>query len=96
MTNKSERIQLRVSSEAKSQITEAAALTQQDTTSFILDAATSRARSVLIERHLLRLSTADIRQIEEALDTAHSGSPELRALFAETRRVSDETSVASG
>lgn len=81
-TVKSERIQLRASAEAKAQILEAASLTQQDATSFILDAATSRARAVLLEQKLLQLSANDLQQLEDALDQAEIPSPQLKELFA--------------
>lgn len=79
---KSERIQLRTSPEAKAQILRAASITQQDATSFILGAATDRARAVLLEQQILKLSTADLQQIEEALEQAERSSPELQRLFS--------------
>lgn len=82
---KSERIQLRVSTAAKAQIVEASAIAQQDATSFILDAATSRARSVLLEQRLLKLSTNDLKQIEDALATAKEPSEALVGLFNATK-----------
>lgn len=82
---KSERIQLRTSAEAKAQINEAAALTQQDATSFILDAATARARAVLLEHRLLQLSPADLQQIESALKDAAVPPTALIDLFQSTR-----------
>lgn len=83
---KTERIQLRASPEAKAQILEAASLTQQDTTSFILDAATSRARAVLLERQILKFSADDLDQLEAALDSADTPSPELIKLFEQARQ----------
>lgn len=80
-THKSERIQLRASSAAKSQIAEAAALTQQDVSSFILDTATARARQVILEHQLIKLSAADIAQVEDALAHAEEVPPALDALL---------------
>lgn len=82
---KTERIQLRVSAEAKAQIVQAASLTQQDVTSFILDAAMARARSVVLETHILKLSLADLEQIEEEMKHADEPSPELIKLFRYVR-----------
>lgn len=78
---KSERIQLRTSLEAKEMIFEAAAVTQQDASSFILDAATGKARAVLLEQRILKLSSEDIQLIEDALESADSPSPALVELF---------------
>lgn len=82
---KTERIQLRASPEAKAQIIEAASVTQQDATSFILDAATSRAREVLLEHQILQFSNDDLEQIERALANASDPSPDLVKLFRSAR-----------
>ncbi len=82
---KSARIQLRVSSRAKEQIAAAAAISQQDVTSFILDAATARARSVLLEDRVLLLSDEELDTIEQALDEDPTPSPTLVKLFREAR-----------
>ncbi|MFT8637391.1 MAG: DUF1778 domain-containing protein [Pseudoclavibacter sp.] len=83
---KTERIQLRTSPAAKSQIAEAAALTQQDVSSFILDTATSRARQVILEHQLIRLSPADIAKIENAFAHADEVPPALQALLERVAR----------
>lgn len=84
---KSERIQLRISPEAKMQILKAASVSQQDTTSFILEAATSRARSVLLESALLELPEADLRRIEEALTSGNSVSEKLLHAVRSAHRI---------
>ncbi len=84
ISTKTERIQLRISSEAKQQIIEAAETTQQDLTSFILDAATSRAREVLLERTVIKLHPDDYAQILADLDSPSKINPALARLFRET------------
>ncbi|MFT3943682.1 MAG: DUF1778 domain-containing protein [Ancrocorticia sp.] len=83
-STKTERIQLRISSEAKQQIIEAAETTQQDLTSFILDAATARAREVLLERTVIKLHPDDYAQILADLESPVRPSPVLARLFRET------------
>ncbi|MFZ1382683.1 MAG: DUF1778 domain-containing protein [Scrofimicrobium sp.] len=78
---KSERIQLRVTSDTKEQIARAARMSGQDATSFILDAATARARSVILEEQLIKFSSADLDQIERAIENAGTPPPELVELF---------------
>ena len=84
ISTKTERIQLRISTEAKQQIIEAAETTQQDLTSFILDAATSRAREVLLERTVIKLHPNDYAQILADLKSPARPSPVLAHLFRET------------
>ena len=69
---KTSRIEVRTSPEMKEQLVDAARLTGQDLSSFILDAANARARSVMIEEKLLRLSETDMEQLEAALDASES------------------------
>lgn len=80
-TAKTERIQLRTSADAKQQILEAAAVTQQDATSFILEAATSRAREVLLESRILKFSDRDWAIIEEVVSQTNEPAPALIDVF---------------
>ncbi len=80
-TAKSERLNLRVSPETLSTVKEAAALQGQDMTSFVMGAALERARAVLAEDRLLRLTPADVVQLEKALDREPQVIPQLRRLF---------------
>lgn len=82
---KSARINLRLSPEALSMVREAAGVQQQDLTSFVLGAAMERARSVLAEDRILRMTPREVTQLERALDYEPAEVPELRALI---RRVS--------
>ncbi|HEY2877670.1 DUF1778 domain-containing protein [Nocardioides sp.] len=78
---KSERMNIRVSADALSTIREAAALQGQDMTSFVMGAAMERARAVLAEDQLLRLSPQAVTQLERALDREPAAIPQLAALF---------------
>lgn len=78
---KSERLNLRVSAAALSTVREAAALQGQDMTSFVMGAALERSRAVLAEDRLLRLTPADVVQLEKALDREPQVIPQLRRLF---------------
>lgn len=78
---KSERLNLRVASDAVETIREAARVQQQDLTSFVLGAALERARAVLAEDRLLRLTPHEANQLEKALDSDPEVVPQLAALF---------------
>lgn len=78
---KSERLNLRVASDAVETIREAARVQQQDLTSFVLGAALERARAVLAEDRLLRLTPHEVNQLEKALDSEPEVVPQLGALF---------------
>jgi len=78
---KSERLNLRVSSEGLATIREAARVQQQDLTSFVLGAALERARAVLAEERLLRLTPHEVNQLEKALDEEPQVVPQLASLL---------------
>lgn len=78
---KNQRLNLRISSEALAQIKDAAALSQQDVTSFLLGAALDRARGVLAEDRVLRLSQRDFAQLQATLDRQPEVNPKLAAFL---------------
>ena len=80
MTTKTERLNLRCSEQAVALLREAAELQGQDLTSFIMSASLDRARAVLTEDRVLRLTPAEVLQIEAALDAEAAPSPQLAAL----------------
>jgi uncharacterized protein (DUF1778 family) len=89
--SKSERLNLRVSAEALETIREAARVQQQDVTSFVLGAALERARAVIAEERLLRLTPHEVNQLEKALDAEPQVVPQLAALL---RRVGSAEELA--
>jgi len=64
---------------------DAASVQQQDLTSFVLGAVMERARSVLTEDRILRLTPHEVNQLERALDSDPEVIPQLRAFI---RRIS--------
>ncbi len=78
---KDARLNMRVTSEALETVKEAAAIQQQDVTSFVLGAALDRARAVLAEERILRLSPHDLTQLEAVLDRDPQVIPQLTALL---------------
>jgi uncharacterized protein (DUF1778 family) len=89
---KSARINLRLNPESLETIRAAATVQQQDLTSFVLGAAMERARLVLAEDRLLRLTSHEINQLERALDADPEVIPQLRALI---RRINEDNETAS-
>lgn len=92
---KSERLNLRVSSEAVETIREAARVQQQDVTSFVLGVALERARAVLAEDRLLRLTPHEVTQLEKALDSEPEVVPQLAALFRRFGAVANRDALSS-
>jgi len=78
---KTERLNLRVSLDAVATVKEAAALQGQDMTSFVMGAALERARAVLAEDRLLRLTPHEVTQLERALDREPQVVPQLAKLL---------------
>ena len=89
---KSARINLRLNPESLDLIRAAASVQQQDLTSFVLGAAMERARVVLAEDRLLRLTPHEVSQLEQALDSEPEVVPQLRALI---RRLGEDHEAAS-
>ena len=89
---KSARINLRLDPEALETIRAAASVQQQDLTSFVLGAAMERARAVLAEDRLLRLTPHEVNQLEQALDSESEVVPQLRAFI---RRISEGSEAVS-
>lgn len=90
---KSARINLRLSPEALETIRVAAAVQQQDLTSFVLGAAMERARAVIAEDLLLRLTPHEVNQLERALDAEPEVNPQLRAFI---QRLGVNSEAATG
>lgn len=80
-TVKPERVNFRLSTEALNTIREAAAVQGQDVTSFMTGAALDRARSILAEDRLLRLTPHEVNQLETALDKEPEVVPQLMAVL---------------
>jgi uncharacterized protein (DUF1778 family) len=78
---KSERINVRLTPDALETIRTAANMQQQDLTSFVLGAAMERARAVLAEDRILRLTPVEVNQLEKALDSEPEVVPQLRAFL---------------
>lgn len=85
MPAKTDRLNLRCSSATLATLREAADAQDQDLTSFILGAALDRARSVLAEDRVLRLTPHEVLQLEQALDAEAAIVPQLAALLRGVR-----------
>ena len=89
---KSERINVRLTPDALETIRAAANVQQQDLTSFVLGAAMERARAVLAEDRILRLTPVEVNQLEKALDSEPEVVPQLRAFL---QRISEAHETVS-
>lgn len=85
-TTKTERLNLRLSPESDRLIREGATLSGQDVTSFMMSAALDRARALVIEDSLVRLSPLDARDLSDAIDREAVPVPQLVELL---RRAGD-------
>lgn len=86
------RINMRISSDSLETLREAARAQQQDLTSFVLGAALDRARAVLVEDKVMRLTATESARLDEAMDREPRVIPELAALLREVK----EQRVAPG
>ncbi len=90
---KSARINLRLNRESLETIRAAANVQQQDLTSFVLGAAVERARAVLAEDRLLRLTPHEVNQLERALDSEPEVVPQLKAFI---RKITEGNEAVTG
>ena len=77
------RINMRVTENNLDLIREAADANGQDMTSFVLGAALDRARAVVLEARVTRLSPSEAARFEAALDAEPRMIPELAQLLRE-------------
>ncbi|MEY3734400.1 MAG: hypothetical protein RL347_1759 [Actinomycetota bacterium] len=75
------RLNLRLTYDADRLIRQAASLSGQDLTSFVLSAATDRARAVLAEDAIVRLSALDAEKLIEAMEREPASVPRLVELL---------------
>ena len=92
---KSARINLRLNPESFETMRAAASVQQQDLTSFVLGAAMERARAVLAEDRLLRLTPHEVNQLEQALDSEPEVVPQLMAFIPRISEGSGEPAKPS-
>lgn len=85
MTTAKTRINMRIDEQNLELIKEAAEANGQDMTSFVLGAALDRARAVVLEARVTRLSASEAERLEAALDREAPPMPELEALLRATR-----------
>lgn len=93
MPAKTDRLNLRCSASTLAILREAADVQDQDLTSFILGAALDRARTVIAEDRVLRLTPHEVVQLEQALDAEPTVIPQLANLLKGVR--SSDSKVVS-
>lgn len=76
------RLNMRLTSMAKADLSLGAELSGQDLTSFVLDSALSRARTLILENATIRLSHGDVDLLRSAIDSPVVESEALKRLFA--------------
>lgn len=82
---RSERINMRIASDSLETLREAATYQQQDLSAFVLGSALERARNILIEERLLKLTPHEVMQLERALDAPAVVSKPLADMIASVR-----------
>lgn len=83
---KKQRIDLRLSDDDKSMIEEAAAITNQSVTQFMLNSASERAAAVIEEHRRIVLNEDSWKRVMDALDTPPEPNEKLKRA---ARRLSD-------
>lgn len=83
-TTRTARVNMRIAPDALELLRAAAERQQQDLSAFVLGAAIERARAVLLEDSVLRLSPHAVQQLESALDAEPTVAPQLAELLRRT------------
>ncbi|MFT4221173.1 MAG: DUF1778 domain-containing protein [Microbacterium sp.] len=94
-SGRSARLNMRISPEALELLRAAAAKQEQDLSAFVLGTAMERARAILLEDHVLRLSPHAVLQLEKALDEDARVVPQLAELVRRVRGGGGAVAVAS-
>lgn len=76
-----DRLNMRLTSIAKADLSLGAELSGQDLTSFVLDSALSRARTLILENAAVRLTRGDVDLLRSAIDSPAVESEALKRLF---------------
>ncbi|WP_199425276.1 type II toxin-antitoxin system TacA family antitoxin [Actinotalea solisilvae] len=84
-SERSSRLNMRIAPDALETLREAAAAQQQDLTSFVLGASMERARAVLMEERVMRLTPSEVERLEAAMDRDPIVVPELAALVRQVQ-----------
>jgi uncharacterized protein (DUF1778 family) len=79
---RSERVDLRMTPDAKRTLQQAAAATNKTVSEFLLDSGLNAAFDALADRRVFQLDDAQWEAFQAALDTPPRDNPGLRALFA--------------
>ena len=87
MNTPKSRINMRISEDNLALIKNAAEENGQDMTSFVLGAALDRARAVVLQAHVTRLSASEAERFEAMLEREPRDIPALRELLASARTV---------
>jgi uncharacterized protein (DUF1778 family) len=83
---RSEKLDLRLSAEAKRTLTAAAAVTQRSVSEFVLESALARAAEALPDRQRFALDATAWDAFQRALDAPPRRLPRLERLLANPRR----------
>lgn len=79
---RSERVDLRMTPDAKRKLQQAAAVTNKTVSEFLLDSGLNAAVDALADRRVFQLDDAQWKAFETALASPPRDNPGLRALFA--------------
>jgi uncharacterized protein (DUF1778 family) len=82
-TNRTEKLDLRLTATAKRTLQNAAAASHKTVSDFVLESALTRADSVLAERQVFRLDAKRWSEFQKALDAPPRSRPRLARLLRE-------------
>lgn len=86
-TQRTERLNMRLTPEARKELVLGAEVSNQDLTSFVIGAALEKARRVILERNVIRVSARDFNQLLAALDEPPQYSEGVAKVFETYERL---------
>jgi uncharacterized protein (DUF1778 family) len=81
-SQRSARLNMRISPEALYDLKFAASINHQDLSSFVLGVALERAREIIAEDQIIRLTPREVMQLEKMLEQVDAPNTKLKSLFA--------------
>lgn len=82
---KAERINMRISIDALTQLREAARINQQDLTSFVLGAALEKSRSLLVDSNTIYVTEAEAKWLRDFLENQPEPNERLKKFFEDSK-----------
>lgn len=89
LTTKTSRLNMRVSDQALFDLKRAAEISQQDLTSFVLDAALEKVRRIFVEEHIIRIPVDEYDRLIDRLNEPMQRNERFALFYSKLKAAED-------